>query len=118
MVAGRTAYQPDRGHFVFLNFTPHAGSEQGGRRPALILSPLAYNVATGRAFVCPLTNQVKGSPFEVTVAPGTGLTGVILADQLRNLDWLARTAEFHGIADRGTMLEVLARLEAILFADL
>jgi mRNA interferase MazF len=118
VVAGRTVYQPGGGHFVFLNFTPHAGTEQGGRRPALILSPLAYNIATGRAFACPLTNQAKGSPFEVSVAPETGLTGVILTDQLRNLDWLARTAEFHSIADRGTILEVLARLEAILFADL
>ena len=61
---------------------------------------------------------MKGSPFEVTVATGSGLTGVILADQLRNLDWLARTAEFHSHADRGTVLEVLARLEAILFADI
>lgn len=118
MVAGRTVYQPDRGDFVFLNFTPRAGTEQGSRRPALILSPLAYNVATGRAFACPLTNQLKGSPFEVTIATGSGLTGVILADQLRNLDWLARTAEFHSHADRGTVLEVLARLEAILFADI
>ncbi len=114
MVAGRPSYQPDRGHFVFLNFTPHAGSEQGGRRPALILSPLAYNIATGRAFACPITNQVKGSPFEVRVQPGGRLTGVILADQARNLDWLARNAEFASLADTGTLLEVLARLEAIL----
>jgi len=114
VVAGRPSYQPDRGHFVFLNFTPHAGSEQGGRRPALILSPLAYNIATGRAFACPITNQVKGSPFEVRVQPGGRLTGVILADQARNLDWLARNAEFASLADTGTLLEVLARLEAIL----
>lgn len=114
MVAGRPAYQPDRGHFVFLNFAPHAGSEQGGRLTALILSPLAYNIATGRAFACPVTDQVKGSPFEVRVPPGGRLTGVILADQARNLDWLARNAEFVSVADRGTLLEVLARLEAIL----
>jgi len=114
VVARRPSYQPDRGHFVFLNFTPHAGSEQGGRRPALILSPLAYNIATGRAFACPITNQVKGSPFEVRVQPGGRLTGVILADQARNLDWLARNAEFASLADTGTLLEVLARLEAIL----
>ena len=110
-------YQPERGHFIFLNFTPHAGTEQGGRRPALILSPLAYNVATGRAFACPVTNQVKGSPFEVAVSPGARLTGVILADQARNLDWLARNAEFHSVADPGTVLEVLARLEAIFFGE-
>jgi mRNA interferase MazF len=114
LVAGRPRYQPDRGHFVFLNFTPHAGSEQGGRRPALILSPLAYNIATGRAFACPVTNQVKGSPFEVRVPPGGRLTGVILADQARNLDWIARDAEFVASAAEGTLLEVLARIEAIL----
>ena len=112
---GRTgAYQPDRGHFVYLDFTPHAGTEQGGRRPALILSPIEYNVATGRAFACPVTNQVKGSPFEVVVPAGARVTGVILADQMCNLDWLARNAEFYGIADPATVLDVLARIEAIL----
>jgi mRNA interferase MazF len=114
LIAGRPPYQPDRGHFVFLNFTPHAGTEQDGRRPALVLSPLAYNIATGRAFACPLTTQVKGSPFEVRVPPGSWMTGVILADQARNLDWIARDAEFVVAADERTMLEVLARIEAIL----
>jgi mRNA interferase MazF len=114
LVAERSRYQPDRGHFIFLNFTPHAGTEQAGRRPALILSPLAYNIATGRAFACPVTNQVKGSPFEVGVTPGGRLTGVILADQARNLDWIARDAEFVAVADERTLLEVLARIEAIL----
>jgi mRNA interferase MazF len=98
-----------------MDFTPHAGTEQGGRRPALILSPLSYNVATGRAFACPLTYQVKGSGFEVRVAPGGRLTGVILADQLRNLDWLARNAEFADRADNATLLEVLGRIEAVLW---
>jgi len=115
VVTSRLPYQPDRGHFIFLNFTPHAGSEQGGRRPALVLSPLAYNIATGRMFACPITNQVKGSAFEVRVPAGARLTGVILADQLRNLDWLARNAEFVSHADNGTVLEVLARIEAILW---
>lgn len=97
-----------------MNFTRHAGTEQGGRRPALILSPLAYNIATGRAFACPVTTQVKGSPFEVGVASGGRLTGVILADQARNLDWIARYAEFVASAEERTLLEVLARIEAIL----
>jgi mRNA interferase MazF len=113
--SGRAApYQPGRGHLVYLDFTPHAGSEQGGRRPALVLSPLEYNVATGRVFACPITNQVKGSPFEVAISRGAGITGVILADQMRNLDWLARNAEFHSIADTTTVMEVFARIEAIL----
>jgi len=117
--SGRAApYQPDRGHFVYLDFTPHAGTEQGGRRPALVLSPLEYNVATGRMFACPITNQVKGSPFEVAIPGGAGITGVILADQMRNLDWLARNAEFHGVAETATVMETLARIEAILRINL
>jgi mRNA interferase MazF len=78
------------------------------------LSPLAYNSAAGRGFACPITNRVKGSPFEVRVPPGGRLTGVILADQARKLDWRARNAEFVSAADAATLLEVLARLEAIL----
>ena len=62
---GKGAYQPDRGHLVFLDFDPHAGHEQGGRRPALILSLRDYNVKTGLAIACPTTRQAKGYPFEV-----------------------------------------------------
>jgi len=107
-------YQPDCGHFVYLDFTPHAGREQAGRRPALILSPLQYNIATGLAFACPVTNQAKGSAFEVPIPRGGRVQGVILSNQLRTVDWLARNAEFHSIAPRDTVLEVLARIEAVL----
>ena len=111
-------YQPDRGHFVYLDFTPHAGTEQGGRRPALILSPLDYNIATGLAVACPITNQVKGSPFEVTIPRGAKITGVVLADQFRSVDWVSRNASFHSIAPFNTIAEVLGRIEAILQIDL
>jgi len=115
----RTAvYQPDRGHFVYLDFTPHAGTKQGGRRPALILSPADYNIATGLALACPVTNQAKGSPFEVPIPRGAQITGVILADHVRSIDWLARNAEQHSIAPSNTVMEVLARIEAILQIDL
>lgn len=107
-------YQPDRGHFVYLDFTPHAGTEQAGRRPALVLSPLSYNVATGLMFACPITNQVKGSPFEVSVPAASRVTGAILANQLRAVDWLARNAEYHSLAPPQTVDEVLARIGAIL----
>jgi mRNA interferase MazF len=112
------AYQPDRGHFVYLDFTPHSGREQAGRRPALVVSPKNFNIATGLFLVCPLTNQVKGSPFEVKVPRGAKLGGVILSDQLRSLDWLSRNASFHSSADQATLCEVLGRLEAILMLDL
>lgn len=111
-------FQPDRGNFIFLDFTPHAGTEQAGRRPALVLSPFEFNVATGLAVVCPITNQVKGSAFEVPVPRGAQITGVVLAHQLRTVDWLARNAEFHSRAPENTVLEVLARIEAILQIEL
>jgi hypothetical protein len=69
------AYQPDRGDFVYASFTPHAGHEQAGRRPALILSPLNFNIGTGLAFACPVTNTDQNGPFEVPVPPSAKLTG-------------------------------------------
>lgn len=108
------AFQPQRGDFIYLDFAPHAGTEQAGRRPALVLSPFAFNVATGLALVCPVTNQVKGSAFEVPVPRGAQITGVILSHQLRTLDWLARNAAFHSKSPEDTVFEVLARIEAIL----
>lgn len=107
-------YQPERGDFAYLNFSPHAGTEQAGRRPALILSPREHNVATGLVLACPITNQVKGSPFEVPTSRGARITGVVLANQLRSVDWLERNAEFHSKAPEDLIHEVLARIEAIL----
>jgi mRNA interferase MazF len=112
------SYQPDCGHLVNLDFTPQAGTEQAGRRPALILSPLAYNIASGLALACPVTNQVKGSPFEVAIPRGARITGVVLSDHVRSIDWLARNAQFHSTAPREMVLEVLARIEALLQIDL
>jgi mRNA interferase MazF len=111
-------YQPDKGDFVYLDFTPQAGAEQAGRRPALVLSPKDFNIATGLAFVCPLTNQIKGGTFEVVVPKGAGLTGAVLSDQMRSLDWVERKATFHSKAPKDVVIEVLARIEAILVIDL
>lgn len=110
----KAVYQPDRGHFVVLDFTPNAGTEQGGRRPALVLSPKRFNIATGLMLVVPVTNQVKGSPFEVPIPRGCGVTGAILSDHVRSVDWLARNAQFKSEATDEIMCEVLGRLEAIL----
>ena len=111
-------YQPERGDFVHLNFSPQTGTEQAGRRPALVLSSFDFNVATGLAFACPITNQAKGSAFEVQVPRGAQISGVILAHQVRTVDWLARSADFHSKAPEATVLEVLARIEAILQIEL
>lgn len=111
------AYQPDRGDLIYLDFTPHAGTEQGGLRPALVLSRRDFNIATGLAFVCPITSKVKGGSFEVPLPRGAKLSGVILSDQIRSLDWIARDATFHGKATEDVICEVLGRIEAIMSID-
>lgn len=83
---------PDRGDVVWIDFDPQAGHEQAGRRPAIVLSPAYYNQRAGLAIICPITNQAKGYPFEVTIPAGLKVKGVVLADQARNLDWRARKA--------------------------
>jgi len=86
-------YVPDRGDIVWLQFNPQSGHEQAGKRPALTLSPKAYNQKVGLALFCPLTNQEKGYPFEVKLG-SSKISGVILADQVKSLDWRKREAEF------------------------
>lgn len=93
MVEIRT-YVPDRGDIVWINFNPQAGHEQAGRRPALVLSPSAYNKKVGLAIFCPITSQIKDYPFEVIIPKGIKASGAILADQVKNLDWKIRNAEF------------------------
>ena len=86
----KPAYVPRRGDAVWLNFNPQSGHEQAGRRPALVLSPEEYNRKTGLAIFCPITSQVKGYPFEVKLPTGLPVNGVILADQVKSLDWQVR----------------------------
>jgi mRNA interferase MazF len=114
----RPLYQPDRGDIVWMDWTPHAGTEQGGRRPALVLSALDFNIATGLAFCCPITSQGKGSSFEVPLPRGAGVSGFVLTDNLRSLDWIARNAEFKSKVNQEVMWEVLGRIEAIMCIDL
>jgi mRNA interferase MazF len=85
-------YIPDAGDVVWVDFTPQAGHEQAGRRPAIVLSPRAYNDKAGLAVMCPITSRVKGYPFEVAVRAGA-IAGVILTDQLKSLDWRDRNAD-------------------------
>jgi mRNA interferase MazF len=110
----KTAFVPDAGDFVWLTFDPQAGREQAGRRAALVLSPKVYNAKAGLALACPVTNQVKGYPFEVAVPAGRGATGVILADHLKSIDWKARHAEPLGSCTDEVMEEVRARLAPLL----
>ena len=105
---------PRRGDLVWLDFTPPAGHEQTGRRPALILSPERYNRKTGLALACPITNQAKGYPFEVSLPAGLTITGIVLSDHVRSIDWRARRAARAGKADEDTLAEVVGKLTALI----
>jgi mRNA interferase MazF len=109
-------YVPERGDVVWLSFSPQAGREQSGRRPGVVLSPARYNRRIGLALTCPVTSRIKGYPFEVPLEGVHGLSGVILVDQLRSLDWHARQAEQAGQAPHHVLAEVLARLRPLLGA--
>lgn len=87
------AWAPDRGELVWLKFSPQAGHEQAGRRPALVLSPRAYNERVGLMLCCPVTSRAKGYPFEVALPSDLAVSGVVLADQVRCHDWRARSAK-------------------------
>jgi len=107
-------YIPDAGDLVWLTFDPQAGHEQRGRRPALILSPRVYNAKARLAIACPITSHAKGYPFEVAL-PGDGkVTGVILADHVKNVDWKARRIEFAAAAPSEIVTDVRERLRVLL----
>ena len=106
-------YVPNRGDAVWITLTPQAGHEQSGRRPAVILSPAAYNGKVGLAILCPITNQIKGYPFEVVLPAGLAVTGAILSDQVKSLDWRARNASFICSLPAATITEVLQKLNTL-----
>lgn len=110
----RRARGPDRGDVVWMNFTPQAGHEQAGHRPALVLSSRVYNERSGLMVCCPITSRARGYPFEVPLGDSAGVQGVVMADQLRSLDWQARRAVSRGRVDDATLAEVLARIAALL----
>lgn len=109
----KRAYVPDAGDLVWLTFDPQAGHEQKGRRPAVILSPRVYNERTQLAIACPITSKVKGYSFEVDVGEGQ-ISGVILADQLKSLDWKQRRAQFHGRLAENVLTDVRERIRPLL----
>jgi mRNA interferase MazF len=102
-------YVPERGDLVWLVFSPQAGHEQAGRRPAVVLSPKSYNGKVGLLLACPVTSQQKGYPFEVTVPAGLPVSGVVLADQIKSLDWRARKAEYICSLPASAIHELLAK---------
>lgn len=108
------ANAPERGDLVWLQFSPHAGHEQAGHRPAMVLSPRTYNARVGLALVCPVTSQVKGYPFEVVLPDGLAISGAVLADQVKSLDWRARRMRRAGPAPAETVADVLAKAITLL----
>lgn len=102
-------YVPAAGDIVWLNFTPHAGHEQAGHRPALVISPVAYNAKTSLMLCCPMTTQIKGYPFEVSVR-GSSPASVVLADQVKSLDWRVRQARRKGRASADELAEARAKI--------
>lgn len=113
MVVQKT-YMPERGDIVWLSFNPQAGHEQAGRRPALVLSPLEYNKKVGLAIFCPVTAQVKGYPFEVLIPEGLKISGAILTDQVKSLDWKIRKIEFICRLPEEVAIRALKRLNTLL----
>ena len=107
-------HAPDRGDIVWVDFDPQAGHEQAGRRPALIVSPQSYNQKVGLALLCPITNQRKGYPFEVPLPKDLTVVGVVLADQVKSMDWRARRAEFCCKAPAATVLDVIGKAQSLL----
>lgn len=106
-------FVPDAGDIVWLEFSPQAGHEQAGHRPALVLSPAVYNGKTGTMLCCPMTTQIKGYPFEIIIQD-KGANSAVLSDQVKNLDWKARKAKPKGKVSAEELDEVRAKISALL----
>jgi mRNA interferase MazF len=113
-VKRKGAYVPDRGDAVWITLDPQAGHEQAGRRPALVLSPAAYNGRVGLALLCPITSKSKGYPFEVPLPAGLPVAGVVGADQVKSLDWRTRQATRICRVPQEIVAQVVQRLNTLL----
>jgi mRNA interferase MazF len=106
------SYVPDAGDIVSLSFDPQAGHEQAGHRPAVVLSPSAYNAKTSLMICCPMTSQIKNYPFEVRIAGAS--PSAVLADQVKSLDWRKRGARRKGTISAAELAEVRAKIRALI----
>ncbi|UCD83903.1 MAG: endoribonuclease MazF [Deltaproteobacteria bacterium] len=107
-------YIPSRGDIIWLKFTPQAGHEQAGHRPALVISPRQYNQKVGLGLFCPVTSHVKGYPFEVKIPDNLMVKGVILSDQIKSLDWKIRKAKLICRLPNEVIEEVLAKIKTLI----
>ncbi|MEX1029170.1 MAG: endoribonuclease MazF [Paenibacillaceae bacterium] len=107
-------YIPERGDLVWLQFTPHSGNEQSGKRPALVISPVSYNGKVGLSLLCPVTSKIKGYPFEVIIPQDLPIEGAILSDQMKSLDWQSRQATFICKVPVETLNEVISKIDILI----
>jgi len=105
----KNSYIPDQGDLVWLDFNPQKGREQANRRPAIVLSPKNYNQKTGLALMCPITSRAKGYPFEIIVQDNK-ISGVVLTDQIKNLDWQERKVSFVKKIDNLSLKEIQEKI--------
>jgi mRNA interferase MazF len=108
---------PDRGDIGWLAMSPQQGREQAGRRPVICLSPRSYNRKSGLAVFCPITSKEKGYPFEVAIDAAKGIRGVVLADQIKSLDWRKREFVFIAAATKDQILQVAERASLLIASD-
>jgi mRNA interferase MazF len=108
-------YVPQKGDFVAVTFDPQSGHEQKGRRPALVVSNTLFNEHTGLAIVCPLTNTARGFPFHVAVAGEPDVTGFVMVEQVKSIDFRARKVKHIGRATQGVLEKVLSLLDACIY---
>lgn len=113
-MVGEEPYAPERGDVVWIDLNPQAGHEQAGRRPALVVSPGSYNMKVGLALMCPITSHVKGYPFEVVLPEGLPISGAVLSDHVKNLDWRVRRAELACRLPAAQVMEALLKLKTLL----
>ena len=107
-------YIPERGDIVWLNFDPQSGHEQKGKRPAVVISPKEYNEKTGLGLFCPITSKIKDYPFEVKIE-NKKISGVVLSDQIKSLDWKTREIEFIIKISSKTIDEIIDKIRVLLF---
>ena len=108
-------YVPKKGEFIAVTFDPQSGHEQKGRRPALVVSNTLFNERTGLSIVCPLTNTYRGYPFHVAVTEDPHLTGFVMVEQVKSIDYRARQAKILGKASEALLDEVLSILDACIY---
>ncbi len=107
-------YIPARGDIIWLDFNPQKGKEQAGKRPALVLSPYSHNAASGLVIVCPITSRIKNYPFEVPLDSKSEVSGAVLVNQIRSIDWKMRKTEYGGKSSAKVLEEVFGRLDVLL----